>query len=350
MPSLLVIQWGIVGFFVAIHFIFGFLRGSSKSTYFSIVSIVTTFISLWLVSLLSFNLIFSESFTLTSAIEMVTGMIGFAIPAEFLVYVEDPQIVAIVFAFADLVLRIIGFITLYPIIKFFITLIVFKPIWKHGIKKNLLKKQNDKALAKFEESPHGKKKFVPSKKLQKNFLGRFFGAFMGGIRGFVMAFVFLLPILVIAGFLADVPDVVTIRVFSNEETLSTGDSTDLIALPPVVEDYLAQIKEMNESGLGAITRQIVINGKPVDRLIFDMIFTTQVIVEDEEPLEINFVQELGNIVGIAKVLLDGGYLEDDFDFTTISTDNLEDIEAIFTLFRPIGYGWTDCSVWYEVCC
>jgi hypothetical protein len=261
---------------------------------------------------------------------MVTGMIGFAIPSEFLVYIEDPQIVAIIFAFADLILRIIGFIVLYPIIKFFITIIVFRPIWKHGIKKSLLKKQNEKALAKFEESPRGKKRFVPSKKLNKSFLGRFWGAFMGGVRGFVMAFVFLLPILVIAGFLADVPDVVTLRVFSNETTLSTGDSTELVTLPPIVEEYLAQIKEMNQSGLGAITSQIIINGKPIDRLIFDMIFTTQVIVEGEEPVDINFVQEVGNVVGIAKILLDGGYLEDGFDFTTISKDNLGDIEAIFT--------------------
>lgn len=135
MPSLLIIQWGIVGFYAVIYFLLGFMRGGSKSTYFTIVAFITTFISLYLISFISLNLILNDSFTLVSLLEMANGYAGGIIPETVFTYAADPTLAAFAIAIIDLILRIIGFIILYPILKGLLTLIIFRPIWSFGIKK-----------------------------------------------------------------------------------------------------------------------------------------------------------------------------------------------------------------------
>ncbi len=328
MPSFLMIQWGVIGFFVGIHFLIGFLRGSSKSTYFTIVSIILTVITLWIVSIISFSWIFGSSFSLTSLLQLVQKYTGTLVPAEYITYLEDPALSGFIIAIMDLVLRIIAFVLLYPLIKFSLTLTIFRPIWKHGVKKALLKKQNEKQEVIFEEKDTVNKKFVPSKKLKKNVLGRFFGGAMGAVRGFVVAFVFLIPILVLSGYLSVVSTDVVVTDSSNQ-TLSTGNQ-QLIAIPSEIQDILDNINEMNQGGLSSITKDILIGGKPIEQYIFNRVFTTQVKQAADQVIELNFGEELEGIFGIAGILIDGGYLDDSFDYRTISSDNLDDIEQIFT--------------------
>jgi len=263
MPSFLMIQWGVIGFFVGIHFLIGFLRGSSKSTYFTIVSIILTVITLWIVSIISFSWIFGSSFSLASLLQFVEKYTGSLVPAEYITYLEDPALSGFIVAIMDLVLRIIAFVLLYPFIKFSLTLTIFRPIWKHGIKKALLKKQNEKQEVIFEEKGLVDKKFVKSKKLKKNVLGRFFGGAMGAVRGFVVAFVFLIPVLVFSGYLSVVSTDVVIDDTSNQ-TLSTGNQ-QLIAIPSEIQDILDNINEMNQGGLSSMTKDILIGGKPIEQ-------------------------------------------------------------------------------------
>jgi len=327
MPSFLMIQWGVIGFFVGIHFLIGFLRGSSKSTYFTIVSIILTVITLWIVSIISFSWIFGSSFSLASLLQFVEKYTGSLVPAEYITYLEDPALSGFIVAIMDLVLRIIAFVLLYPFIKFSLTLTIFRPIWKHGIKKALLKKQNEKQEVIFEEKGLVDKKFVKSKKLKKNVLGRFFGGAMGAVRGFVVAFVFLIPVLVFSGYLSVVSTDVVIDDTSNQ-TLSTGNQ-QLIAIPSEIQDILDNINEMNQGGLSSMTKDILIGGKPIEQYIFNRVFTTQVKDASDQVTQLNFGEELEGIFGIAGILIDGGYLDDNFDYNTISSDNLDDIEQIF---------------------
>jgi hypothetical protein len=328
MPSLLLIQWGVVGFFVVIHFLFGFLRGSHKSTYFTIVSLIMTIVTIWIISMLSFNLIFQGGFTLDRAIELVEGLLGQGfIPDEYRSYISDPAVVAILFAILDLVLRLIAFFLFYPVIKTVLTFIIFKPIWKRIIKPMIIDRQNQKLEEKYNAGNYKRKKFVRSRRIKKTILGRFIGATMGAVRGFVVAFVLLVPILVIAGFASDIPDIINLQHQNDHAELSEGNPNQLFT--PEINDILAQINELNTNGLGAFARQITISEKALDRYIFDQLFTTKIQDGSATPKEISLGQELENIVGIAKVAYEAGYLNSDFDFNTISSNDLDSIEQVF---------------------
>ncbi|MDO9629679.1 MAG: hypothetical protein Q7I99_07235, partial [Acholeplasmataceae bacterium] len=334
MPTLLMMQWGVIGFFVAIHFLLGFLRGTSKSTYFTIVSIVMTFVTLWLVSLMSINIFFTGGRTLQSVIEMIAARAGFTLPTEVTTYLFDPAVTPFIIAIIDLVIRIIGFFSLYPIIKGFFTLIIFKPIWKRIILPALLKRQNDRQLQRFESHNNGKQKFTPSKRLRKNIFSRIFGGMMGGVRGAVVAFIFLLPILVMSSFIGGLGDVLPIQATNGTQPLSS-DNQDLMAIPgldgamgDMIKDYFAQIDEMNANGLAAYTNQIVIGGKTIDRYLFDMVFTTTV-VEGDKKTEINWAGELESIIGVGKAVLESGFLDEDFKIEDVSKDDLVYVEKIF---------------------
>lgn len=328
LPSLLILQWGIVGFFVVIYFLLGFLRGGSKSTYFTIVAFITTFISLYLISFISLNLILSDSFTLVSLLDMINGYVGGIIPAQVMTYAADPVLAAFAIAVVDLILRIVGFIILYPLVKGLLTLIIFRPIWSFGIKKALLRRQNQKLEER--SMSEGKKKYVPSKRLKKTFLGRFLGGLMGSLQGFLVAFIMLLPLLIISGFLT---------VDTTVQTHQQQHATPLaIGLPgfegmsDMVDDYLAQIDEMNAQGLGAMVKQITISGKPLDRYIFDRLFTTQV-KQGDQVTDINWINELEGILQITRTVYDGGYLDNGFDVSMINEDRLADVDVVFNYLK-----------------
>ena len=324
-PSLLIIQWGIVGFYVVIYFILGFLRGGSKSTYFTIVAFITTFISLYLISFISINLFLSNSFTLVNLLEMINGYAGGVIPAMVFDYAADPTLAAFAIAIVDLILRIVGFIVIYPLIKGLLTLIIFRPIWSYGIKKALIRRQNDKM---YEQAiDEGRKDYKPQKRYKKNFFGRFFGGFMGAFQGLLVAFVVLLPLLIMTSFLSIETSGTPIDHTDGDTELAIGGLPDLGGLETMLDDYLAQIDELNAQGLGAIVRQITISGKPLDRYIFDRVFTTQVKEAADDVKEINWINELQGILTISRTLYEGGYIGGEFGVEDIDQDLMNDIDV-----------------------
>jgi len=252
MPSMLLIQWGVFGFFVAINFLLGFFRGTSKSLYFTVVSIFLTIVTLIIVSSISLNWFLSATFTFQDLITLIQGYLPITVPADILAYLIDPALTGLIVAIIDLVIRVIAFFSLYPVIKSLLTLIIFKPIWKRIILKKMLAKQNEKEKQEFEEDSERnstKKKFVPRKRLNKNIMSRFFGGMVGSVRGAVVGFIFLLPVLVFSGFIAGLGSEPTIE-SNNNAQLGAGNQ-QLIALPSMVQDYLDQVKEMNEQGLAS---------------------------------------------------------------------------------------------------
>ncbi|MFA7422512.1 MAG: hypothetical protein WCZ00_02135 [Acholeplasmataceae bacterium] len=327
MPSFLMIQWGIIGFFVLIHFIIGFLRGTSKSTYFTIVSLIMTVVTLWIVSLLSINMILSSSSMLESLIGFVNGLTGGAIPDEVITALAEPEVLALIVAIGDLVLRIIAFIILYPMIKFFLTLIIFKPIWKHAVLPKILKRQNENEAIKYHEKHGDTRRFVPKKRLNKNILSRLFGGAMGSFRGLVVAFIFLVPLLVIAGFASEINSSINLDQTNEVQNLSTTQDVAL-PIPSEVQEILNNIEEMNNNGLGAIVKDIKIQEKSLDRYIFDEVFTVKV-KTDEVETSINYGNELEHIMGIAQIVIEGGYLEDGFKIENISSTDADNLESVF---------------------
>ena len=325
LPSLLIIQWGIVGFYVAIYFILGFLRGGTKSTYFTIVAFITTFISLYLISFISLNLVLSSSFTLVNLLEMINGYAGGIIPAQVFEFAADATLAAFAIAVVDLILRIVGFILIYPMIKGLLTLIIFRPIWSFGIKKALIRHQNDKMYEKAIDE--GIKDYKPRKRYKKNFFGRFFGGFMGAAQGLLVALIILLPLLIMASFLTVEATGAQVQNDENQAELAVG-LPDLGGLQTMLDDYLLQIDELNAQGLGAIVRQITVSGIPLDRYIFDRVFTTEV-KEGEVVTPINWINELQGLLTISRTIYDGGYIGGEFGLEDIDQDMLDDIDVIF---------------------
>ena len=171
----------------------------------------------------------------------------------------------------------------------------------------LQKKQNQNAEDQYNMNDSNNKKFVPSRKLNKGVFGRLSGGAMGAVRGFVVAFIFLIPILVIASFASNVSNAIPVDSNSNV-SLSSGEQ-QLIAIPSEIQSILDNIDEMNQSGLGAMTRSITIGGKSLDRYIFDQVFTTKVVDATDTVTSLNFGEELEGIVGIVSILMEGGYLD-----------------------------------------
>ncbi len=327
MPSFLMIQWGIIGFFVFIHFIIGFLRGTSKSTYFTIVSLILTVVTLWLVSMLSLSMLLTSGTMLESLIQSINGFTGGAIPDDVVTYLKEPEVLALVIAIGDLVVRIVAFFILYPIMKFSLTLTIFRPIWKHGVLPQILKKQNEKALIKHEEKQGSLKRFVPRKRLKKNIFSRLFGGAVGSLRGLVVAFVFLVPLLVIAGFAAEVNTSMNVNQTNEYQNLSTSDQV-AAQVPNEIQDILDNISDMHQNGLGNIVKDIKIQEKSLDRYIFDTVFTTHITI-DGEKTPINYGNELEQLIGVAQVVLEGGYINNDFEIENISSDDLPNLEKVF---------------------
>ncbi|MFU8793612.1 MAG: hypothetical protein ACNA7K_06255, partial [Acholeplasmataceae bacterium] len=333
MIELLAIQWGIVAVFVFLHFMIGFMRGGSKSTYFTIVSIILTFVTLWLVSLFTIRWFITPDMLLQLINQYAAGVV----PAEFSAYLLDPNISGFLFAMVDLVLRIVGFIIFYPLIKTSLTFTIFRPIWKRAILPKLLAKQDEKNGITIDQTK-SKKKARKSKRLKKNILSRFGGGMAGAVRGFVVAFIFLLPIIVIGGFVTALDDSEPIVKHNNTQNLSFSEEVNSL-IPAEFQGYLDQIYDMHNNGLGGIVSSIKVNDKSLDRALFDMVFTTDIVVEDVTT-KINFGQELESITGIVGVLVAGGYLDSDFDYKTIDRDNLDDVEQIFTFMSKsqlLGY-------------
>lgn len=334
MPSFLLIQWGIVGFFVGIHFLLGFFRGAAKSTYYTIVSVIMTVVTLFIISNISLAMILGGSITLASLFDLTQSITGISIPSQLIEYINNPAIASAFVMVVDLIMRIMAFFLLYPVIKWLLTVSIFRNIWKKGFKEMVLEKQNKKRMIKYEQKKNSKK-FVPKRKISNGIISRIFGGLMGSLRGGIVAFVFLVPVLVIASFVSQVSNQMPTAI-NNEQELGTtvatrnDSSQPFIQIPNNVQEILNNIEEMNQSGLSKISRQIVINDKTLDRFIFDFVFTVKLADTSQQIKEINYGVELESIFGIATVLLEGGYLEEGYDFKTISNENLDDIEQVFT--------------------
>lgn len=324
MALALLIQWGIVAVFVAFHFLIGFIRGTSKSAFYTFASIILTITLFWALSFVSIRLFFSDTEALYNFAQSVSNQ---AIPTNVEQYILDPDLSGVVFFVIDIVFRIILLLLLYPIVKRLLLWLVFMPIWKTAIFNNLLKRQNEKEKEEFRRRSDRKGQPKLSHKLKPNPASRLGGGLIGAFHGVFLAIIFLLPVIVLANLVSDLDGIVQLQ---SDNTITLGNSTnELVTLPDEFADYFDQINELNEKGLGFITRQIKIGNKSIDHFLFDLVFTVELVDPSDQVTKIELGSELASLVGIATVVIEGGYLKDDFEFEEISSHNLPDIEKIF---------------------
>ncbi len=322
LPELYIMQWAILGIYVVLYFFIGIKRGTEKSLFYTLVNLITTAVVIIFISHLSIKFIlnFVDEQDLYGTINGWTN--GALTP--YMDYLANSAVTNTIYIFVDLVFRIVAFFLFYPVLKRLLSVIIFHPIWNHGIKKAIIKRQNEKGM---EKAKSQNKTFKPRKKIKSSAVSRLGGGLIGMVEGLIVAFIILIPITVTSSFIAQIDTEALTNLNQDTAEVATIPTNIGDLVPSEVIDYINQVKEMDEKGVTSITREITVGGVPIDRYIFDEMFTVQTEVNDEAS-EVNFFNELENIFGIASVLINGGYLNPNFDYTQISSDNLDDIDQI----------------------
>lgn len=310
------VQWAVIGFFVLFHYLNGFRRGTKPTLYYTIVSFVLTFVLLFGVSFLTIRTIFTPG-SLLEFIERYT-----TIPDDIRVYLTEPELSAVLFAVIDVVIRIVAFIVLYPIVKWLLTMIIFRPLYRgffdKGKEKYSLKVVNKGKQAEF---------VIVPRKRRVNIFSRVGGAALGAVRGFVVAFLFLLPLIMLGSFSRGLEgDNSSEENISNFEKilLSNGGSTE----DNQFLEILRAAQAIEKYGIGQFTSNIKIGDKTLDKSVFDFVFTTKVVTKDEKK-DLVISDEIKMLGQVATVLIENGYLDSDFDIKSINhEDHFEDLEFL----------------------
>ncbi len=323
-PDLLTLQWLLIGGLIGLHFLIGFFRGAQKSLYFVITNIITTVVVIFLISQVSIRLVFNfiPEADFFNTINSYAG--GFLDP--YMSYLNDPGITATLFLFIDLILRIVFFFTLMPIMKRLLSLILFRPIWAFGIKKAIIRHQNRNIEGETDEKGRPIK---PSKKIQKGALSRLLGGLFGGINGMIVAFLILIPVTVMASFVSVIDTEALQNINQPSDTVEVGVVSDTLGMqiPQEVIDYLNQVKDMDQNGISQVFRQITVDGVPFDQYVFDEVFTVQA-VYDEETYDVNFIRELQILIDVTSIIINNGYLEEDFDLNSLDAEDQQNLAQL----------------------
>ncbi len=311
MPSLLLIQWGLVGFFVIIHFIIGFFRGTIKSTYYTLVSIVLSLFVLLVVSGISLG----NYIEVETLIDLIQSNTSNAIPLEYVDIISQPEVIGYVFAILDVIVRIVAFIVLYTLIRFVLTFVVFGLIWNLVLKNKVnewfkLTKVIVKGDQDIEQAEVLSKKY----KTTQDRLG---GAFIGAFRGLITTFILLLPILVLATTTENLS-------FSNfelltQETQLSNDQNLESVIPSEIVEIVEMINELNGNNFSRIFGNL-------GNTLFDFAFETNM-----GSSKFNLRDELNIVTKIIDIAHDKGYLDSNFDFESISFSDTNTIKEIIAL-------------------
>ncbi len=315
MPSLVLIQWGVVGFFVAIHFIFGFLRGTLRSGYYTIANILVMLFILWVVSAFSI----STFFTAESLIELIQSNTGNAIPSDIVTYLSDPSVFAFAVAIADAIIKLVLFYILFIFFRWFLSFVFFGAIWKLTIGR-YLKQSAKKTLVDANEQTTK----VVKVKRKKTFASRIGGALIGSVRGLVTAFVLLMPLLIILSSLSNltfeettVSSEALSEINANEQPLESIISSD-------IEEMVEWLNELNDENVTIIFGNL-------GTTLFDWAFETSF----ESGQSFNIKDELSVVVQIVDVLNDNGFLDssNSIDIERLDEDNIDALNEVIDLIQ-----------------
>ena len=154
---------------------------------------------------------------------------------------------------------------------------------------------------------------------------------MGSVKGVFLTVMILLPIIVIAGaFNQYNPTEGNISDTSNNNYVLLEDGTSNEGDLEEIEEIMEIIKLFHENGLGNALSKFKLRGKSIDRQIFDLMFTSRVEDNQGNKVSVKLSEELDSIGLIVQILVEKGYLEDDFDFNEINyDDHFKDLETRF---------------------
>lgn len=307
-------SWLLIGVVVLFNFLVGFKRGTKKSLYYSIASLVSVFIILLAFSFFTIRWFIPSAGALIDLLEKYNVNTS----GPVFDYISDPALSPVVFALLDIILKIVLFIILYPILKLILHLILFRPIYKKFVGTKITKeeKRNDPSLGK------------------KTGMSRLTGGLIGGIRGFIFSFLVAIPLILLIGTTngividnANSNKTNNVKT-SNEEVI---EDIDEVFNKQEALDILEKVKRVNDSTLVGFSKNIKFGKKSIDELIFDFGFSGKIKNEDGTTNKLELAYELRNVGNMANGVLNLGFLEDDFSINNINyDDHYKYIEAVFT--------------------
>src|SRR5690554_1163182 len=283
------IQWGLFFAFILINMLIGFKRGFKKTSYYTVVSIGLTLLLMFGISFVTINWFFNSPENLVRFVGRFVD-----ISEDVKGVLSNNSVGPLLFVVIDTVLKIVIFIVLYPIIKLILTKIIFKPIYKNSIGKN------DKI-----KRPH--------------LGGRLGGALVGAFRGVFVVVMMLLPVIVLAGaFNQYNPTGENIENTSNNNYVLLEDGTTTDEQLEELHEMMEIIRIFHEEGLGNVLNRVKIGNKSIDRAVFDLMFTSRVEDNQGNKVSVKLSEELDSLGLIIQILVEKGYLEEDFDFKNIN--------------------------------
>src|SRR5690554_4444201 len=260
-----IVMWGIVALFSIIHLIKGFRRGAKKSLYFSLTNILAMFIALLIFSFISISWFLTPE-------GLISMLQSFNINTEsFEPLLEDEAIVSLVFSLIDVSWKLVAFFILYPLIRWLISLVIFKPMWriiKVIGKKNVLYYDYDTG-----EYVEEVKDFTST--------SRFFGGLFGFFRGFVAGILIILPIVIIIGMTDPLINAIT-----NFENNNNSNNTSTLSSSPLAngsidgmidefKPYLEYVSTINKYGPYNVLSNVKLGNKSIGDSMFDLVFNVE---------------------------------------------------------------------------
>ncbi len=298
-------QWGVIIFFVLLHFALGYFRGAAKSGYFTLVNIFLSFIILWIVSGVSV----ANSLPQADLIAQIEANLSGTVSTELLAYLTRTEVITLLYGLVDVFVRIITFLVLYTVVRWFTSFVGFGLLYKYVLEKHVQKvfkvesvtftteKDKENNGAETIKNPE-----IHAKVIKKS-TDRLIGGAFGAVRGFITAIFLLLPLVVLA---------------STTNNLNFEDGGDVFG----------------ETNLNEVIAPLQVT--PVfaglQNGLFDWAFETEL----TETQNFNLRDELNVVTAIVQRAYEAGYLSEDFDVNTLSSADVEAVQDILGLVGDSG--------------
>src|SRR5690554_5734849 len=107
-----ILQWGVFFFFVIANLLLGFMRGTRKTLFYTIVSFGLTLLLFFGISFVSIRMLFSSAGRLIYFVEAYV-----TIPENIKNILVNPDLSPFVFALLDILFKFVVFIVLYTPLK-----------------------------------------------------------------------------------------------------------------------------------------------------------------------------------------------------------------------------------------
>src|SRR5690625_900884 len=271
-----ILQWGVFFFFVIVNLLIGFKRGTKKTLYYTLVSIVLTVLLFFGISFMSIKMIFRSVGRLIYFVEAYV-----TIPDNIKNILVNPDLSPFVFAVIDILFKFVLFVVLYSPLKALLTRLIFKPIY-------------DKVLERRKKPIH-----LPS---------RFGGAIIGAFRGVFVTIMLLLPIIVISGAFNKYDSSNNSNIFkdktlidSNSEEINQDELED-------IEELLKAIQTFNNEGICSLSSKLKFKNskKAFDEFMFDLIYSTTIEDKQGNKEKLYLSEELSSYGMVIQILIEEG--------------------------------------------